>query len=619
MIYGLDTETDYNSKTQTAFIVQWCIHNGKKAWTGKDLESLKKRLLKLPGRFKNFIYVHNLNYDLEFFKYALYEIAVENDGDINPVWRKGKAVSVTLRFNGKTLIFRDSLKKWQGNLKSMGEAIGLPKLDPPEEDFAEGWSQRVDMDDPEQWKYVIRDAEIVAVGMRHQHDMGASKATTSGDAWKSAHEIINDGYNVKGKTKWDEYFPPLAYELDHALRPAFWGGINISRHRGETVPGPITHLDRVSMYPSVMYFDPLPFGPPIYIGEELPLPDDLYIMKLKIRFNIKEGHIPWMTFKNGVDCAIEDINAGEVVEHCQQWHYMTLTSVDLDTLNMDYDVEIDPEYPTETWIFKSRIGIMRPYIDKWIKVKKEAKKGSAERAHAKRMLNALYGRYSLIQESELCALEYDPEKDDLAWITQLTVSENDAYLPYSAFCTAWARRSLTNKIREIVDVYGPEAIIHCDTDSVIYKGEPVGEIGSDLGQWGIEHTYKMIHEGGPKRYCGILDMAQDSLDCFSIACAGVPQPEKEITTGDRTDRVPSGMWIHILDDPPIITRNVVLGDEHYRIKSKWLRDLYLAHGKNPDDCDTTKIIGRRVQGGIIFDKRQHELSDNIRFRFNRAL
>ena len=611
MIYGLDTETDYDSATQTAFIVQWALHNGKKAWTGRDLPSLKKRLERLSGRSKNYIYVHNLNYDLEFFKYVLYDIAEENDGDINPVWRKGKAVSVTLRFRGKTLIFRDSMKKWQGNLRSLGDAIGLPKLDPPEEDFAEGWSQRVDMDDPEQWKYVIRDAEIVAVGMQYQHRMGASKATTSGDAWKSAHEIINDGYNVRGDTKWDRYFPRLPYSLDHELRPAFWGGINISRHRGETVTGPITHLDRVSMYPSVMYFNELPHGEPIYIGNAVPDPDDLFIMKLRLRFRIKDGHIPWMMFKNGIDYAIEDLEAGTVVERCDHWHDMSMTSVDLETLHMDYDVEIDPDINTETWIFKSRVGIMRPYIDKWIKVKKESPKGSAERAHAKRMLNALYGRYSLIQESELCALTWDEEKDDLVWMTQLTVSENDAYLPYSAFCTAWARRSLTDKLREIVDIYGTESIIHCDTDSVIYRGEPVGEIGNELGQWGIEASPAFIIEGGPKRYIEVHDPAMDSLKCFSMACAGVPQNEK--------DGIPYGMWVELLDDPYAIAENTVLGNEHYRIRSKWLRDLYLAHGKDPDDVDTTKLIGRRVSGGIIFDKRQHELSDNLRFRFNRAL
>lgn len=611
MIYGLDTETDYDSVKQEAFIVQWCLHNGKKAWTGRDLPSLKKRLLRLSGRAKNYIYIHNLSYDLEFIKYALYDIAQENDGDLNPVWRKGKPVSLTLRFNGKTIIFRDSLKKWQGNLKSMGDAIDLPKLNPPEEDFAEGWSKRVDMDDPEQWKYVTRDAEIVAVAMQQQHKMGASKATTSGDAWKSAHQIINDGYNIKGDTKWERYFPPLTYELDHELRPAFWGGVNISRHRGETVTGPITHLDRVSMYPSVMYFNPLPYGQPIYIGNEIPLPEDLYITKIRLRFSLKEGHIPWMMFKNGIDYAIEDLQPGSIVEECRCWHDMVITSVDLDTLYMDYDVEVDPDILTETWIFKSEIGIMRPYIDKWIKVKKESPKGSTERAHAKRMLNALYGRYSLIQESELCVLEYDPLKDDLAWMTQLTVSENDAYLPYSAFCTAWARRSLTDKIREIVKVYGTESIIHCDTDSVIYKGEPVGELGNDLGQWGIEASPAFIIEGGPKRYIEVLDTRQDSLKCYSMACAGVPQNEK--------DGIPYGMWVELLDDPPAIARNTILGNEHYKIRSKWLRDLYIEHGKDPDDVDTTKLIGRRVQGGIIFDKRQHELSDNLRFRFNRAL
>ena len=106
-------------------------------------------------------------------------------------------------------------------------------------------------------------------------------------------------------------------------------------------------------------------------------------------------------------------------------------------------------------------------------------------------------------------------------------------------------------------------------------------------------------------------MNMDSLDCFSIACAGVPQNEK--------NGFPYGMWVELLDDPFLIGDNAVLGQEHYHIKSKWLRDIYLAHGKDPDDVDTRKLIGVRCKGGIIFDKRQHELSDNIRFRFNRAL
>ena len=79
------------------------------------------------------------------------------------------------------------------------------------------------------------------------------------------------------------------------------------------------------------------------------------------------------------------------------------------------------------------------------------------------------------------------------------------------------------------------------------------------------------------------------------------------------------MWVEIMDDPEIIATGAILGSEDYRIKSKWLRDVYLAHGRDPDHVNTLKLLPRKVPGGIILEGHQHELSDNLRIRFNRAL
>lgn len=613
MIYGLDTETDHNDKE--AWIVQWVIHDGKKARKGTSLDTLKSCLKSLGRPGKHYIYCHNLKYDLEFFKYALYELKEETDGSqLRIIMRHNQPITLTLTLGNRKLIFRDSAKKWQGNLASMGKAYGVEKLEAPgDEDFRAGWAEKLDYSDPETWRYVSRDAEIVAIAMQQMHRIGASKSTTSGDAWKSAHEIINGKQWIPGKDKWTQLFPSLPYELDRQLRPAYFGGINISNRKGY-IEGPITHEDKVSMYPSVMYYDPLPHGQPIYIGDELPEEGQLYIIKVRLKFRLKDNHIAWLSFKQGIDYAIEGdrLPYGSPVDYTEQWHIMTLCNVDLETLQMDYDVEFDGEFKTECWVFHSEIGIMRPYIDHWIKIKQESPKNSAERAHAKRMLNACYGRYALIQESELINLDWSEEEDDLKFFSSLTVSQNDAYIPYAIFCTAWARRHLMDRVNTICEAYGSDAMIHSDTDSVIYQGEPLGGTGKNLGDWDLESQPIGIYEGGFKRYIEIHDKAKDSLSCFSMACAGVPQHLFH-------DGVPRGMWIELLDDPERITHAYTLGQEHYRINSAWLRQLFINSGRNPDDVNTLKLIPVKVPGGVILEGRQHELSDGLKVRFNRCL
>ena len=613
-IYGLDTETDNDG--ETAWIVQWCIHDGKKAIIGGNLDSLTSRLAKLGRPGKHYLYCHNLKYDLAFLVYAIYALLLEYEGDLHPIIRKGSPVSITLKIGDRTLIFRDSGKKWQGNLASLGKAYGVPKLAAPEEDFSPGWSKRVDFSDPAQWDYVKRDAEIVAVAMQHMHyKQHARKSTTSGDAWADMHRCINKGWTKPGEDRWSQLFPPLGYELDRMLRPAYFGGINISQWKGHYILGPITHEDIVSMYPSRMKFCRMPYGLPIYIGSSLPPEDELYISKMRLKMHIKDNRIPWFTFKQGYDAILEGSRFGEPVSDTQHWHELTLSSVDLETLALDYDLEIDPLYESETWVFKSTTGIFDEYIDKWLKVKSEAAKGSPEREHAKRMLNAAYGRFALIQEAEDVSLI--EEDGDLRWVSAMTVSENDGYLPVAIFTTAYARQELMQRVRMICDTYGADAVIHSDTDSVIYKGEPLGDHGKGLGQWDIESQPVGIYEGGFKRYVEVFDgplwdPVKERITGLTVTAAGVPQKT-------AFDGCPVGMWLEILDDPQLISTGAVLGRSDYRIKSKWLRDVYLAHGRDPDCVNTLKLLPRKVPGGVILEGHQHELSDNLKIRFNRAL
>lgn len=140
-VLGFDTETDNDGST--AWICQWCIHDGRIPYIGKDCSDLEPTLLSLAQeRGSIILYVFNLKYDLEFIKPVIHDLeAMGWDSAI--IMRKGSPIKVALQREGTIIEFRDAMKKMPGNLKSLGRMVGLPKLESPY-GFEPGWSSRID-------------------------------------------------------------------------------------------------------------------------------------------------------------------------------------------------------------------------------------------------------------------------------------------------------------------------------------------------------------------------------------------------------------------------------------------------------------------------------------------
>lgn len=243
-------------------------------------------------------------------------------------------------------------------------------------------------------------------------------------------------------------------------------------------------------------------------------------------------------------------------------------------------------------------------------------KHSKDYNDAKLMINSFYGRTGLNVTKDEITLEWDEDLDDWNWVTTtLEDEENDSYIPYACFATAWARKKLLDNALRIMRQYGKEALIHMDTDSCIYYGGKCDGIdyGEHLGTWGLESLPPVVIESGFKRYMELQQFPVKSMDdLIGMACAGVPQK------WDYDHRYPIDMWVELLDDPEILLIDgYVLGHEHYVIKSDWLRALYQKNGADPDDVDTRKLIPVRVPGGWILEGRQHHLNDNLFWRLRR--
>lgn len=630
-VYGFDTETDNDGKS--AWIVQWVISDGDHGMAGRDAGSFAEALAHLLGRERKiYLYAHNLDYDIHFVKGAIQSVIEEYSLESRLTVRHGKVIAWSISaskescYKKSELIFRDTMKKMPGSsVQSLGRMIGLPKLEGVSEDFHPGWSNDVDFADPKQWEYVKRDAAIVARAAQMMHGTGRTKSTASGDAWMLMKKFIatdKSGKRYKNDLRWQKLFPKLSTELDLRLRKGYTGGLNISPYHNRgytraTEEAPLVHEDVHSMYPTVMSYDPLPYGIPT-VMTTMPRDGALFIMECRIKVKIKEGYIPWFSFKQGFDNMLEGITHGDPVYETQEWHEMTLTNIDLDVLMDWYDVEFDPDYPNLYFVFKQKIGVFADYIKKYMKEKEKAVKNSLEYTNAKLAMNSGYGRMALARETESTILGWDKELGDYNFISEPTMNDDtENYLPYAIFVTSYARARLLENVAACSP--GGQSTIHCDTDSVIHasKESPVMDHDDHLGGWGIESRPIAIYEGGFKRYFEILKEPIQSLKDFSMACAGVPQRVKEVMIDGKLERIPTGMWLEIIDDPSLIGTHNVLGQEHYCIKSQWIRDLYNKAGMNPDDVSTMKLIPVKVPGGVILESRQHTLTDNLVYRLRR--
>ena len=608
-VYGCDFETD-NDGLGKAWVVQYCITDGKKFYTGESVKDFMIDTFRILKKHEAIFYFHNLKYDLEFLKYGLKDACDKKGCKLKVTMRDNNPIQIKLipsyESGMKELSIRDSAKKIDGDLRSIGKLIGLEKLEGY--DFEAGWSNSIDLYDEENWKYVKRDAEIVAIAMQKLHEQGYTHSTLSGDAWSEVKTILatdkNGKVHLNNNLKFQRYFPKLDIKLDLALREGYDGGINLSFNKGVNDEDDLIHADVKSMYPSVMMYDKLPYGKPTYTLNK-PVEGALYVVKANVKFKLKEGKIPWYHFKHLVDNSIEGLEMNAPVIKCKEWHYLTLTNYDIENLSLSYDIEYDESIDKQYWVFKSRIGILKEYIEKYQAKKNAEKEGTLMYLHAKKMQNAVYGRTGLNPTAQETTLEYD-ENGNLIWKKDPYIqTDNDAYLPFAMFVTSAARKRLL----EYVNKLDKEEIIHSDTDSVIHKGgkkEGV-EYGSKLGNWEEKGCIYKIYEGGFKRYIEILEPEIKSLKSFSIACAGVPQKKDE-------NGLPIGMWVELLDCPEIILTDKELGQKEYKIKSKWLRDEYIKYGKDPDRVNTFKLLPQRVEGGIILRESTYKLKDNLVWR-----
>ena len=216
---------------------------------------------------------------------------------------------------------------------------------------------------PHEIDYIRNDVEIMARALHFFFEQGYTKMTIASDAIEEYKKFHNKSFRT--------YFPELPLDIDAELRESYKGGFTyLSPKYADKKLGAGMTLDINSMYPSMMYNQPMPIDhPKIFSGAyEFDAEYPLYIIMFSCSFNLKKGKIPSIQLKRNMmfrsNEYIESTN-DEIVDLC-------LTSVDYELFREQYNVE-NLEFKGG-YKFKCATGLFSSYIDKFMQMKIESKK-----------------------------------------------------------------------------------------------------------------------------------------------------------------------------------------------------------------------------------------------------
>ena len=473
---------------------------------GNNIESFFDEISKYK---KLKLWFHNLKFDGEFIFNYLFNAGYKHTEDkkINKkefstlISDMGQFYSIKINYNGSIIEILDSLKVLPFTVEQIGKSFSIPeqKL---EIDYTEK-REKGHVLTHQEVEYLKHDCIIIAKALRLLHNQDMQKMTTGANALYNFKKTI-------GNKQFDYWFPPPYYDSD--IRKAYKGGFTYlnPKFANKTIGKGIV-LDVNSLYPSVMYYKPLPYGEGIYFDgkyEYDPL-YNVYIQKIRCQFRIKDDKIPTIQIKNNLSfIPTQYLLSSDGEQVC-----LSLSSVDEKLFYEHYEV-FDIEY-IDGWKFKSAKGIFKDYIDYWNgqKVKATIEGNKPLRQIAKLMLNSLYGKFA--SRTQIASKVPYMQDGIIKYRTTELKDKSPVYIPVGIFITAWARYKTITSAQKVYDRF-----IYADTDSLHLVGDeipPELEISdTELGKWKLEAAFSKAKFLRQKSYIEVID------NKLNITCAGMP-------------------------------------------------------------------------------------------------
>lgn len=524
MLYTVDFETTTDPTDCRVWAYGICeIGNPDNFTYGNDIKGFMQWAIE---QGKTTVYFHNLKFDGEFILCWLFEngfkyVEERRDLDKNTfttlISDKGQFYSMEICFERKgkekkCLTIYDSLKILPFSVSAIAKGFNLP-ISKLEIDYHET-RERGHILTKQEIDYLRNDVDIVARALNTLFEQGLTKMTQGSNA-------LFDYKRTVGTKNFSKWFPIPEYDYD--IRQSYKGGFTYLNPKYKEIDlkdGIV--LDVNSLYPSVMYYQPLPYGEGIFFKGKYEKDKiyNLYVQMFTCQFELKDGYIPTIQLKNNLSFIPTQYltsSDGEDVTLC-------LTNVDLELFFDHYNV-YNIEYHSG-WKFKSTIGLFKDYIDKWNKVKMEStlNGNKAMRTLAKLMLNALYGKFALNPNVQSKIPWYD--NGVIKYKLGEKETRDPIYIPVGTFITAWARYKTISSAQKVYDRF-----VYADTDSLHLIGTEIPDMLEvdpvKLGAWKHESTFKKARFIRQKSYIEEID------GVLNITCAGMPDRCYQFVTWDN--------------------------------------------------------------------------------------
>lgn len=538
------------------------------------------------------IYYHNLKFDGAFWlAYLLVELGYEQayeklNGDGTEVkwlaekYMKNKSFkysvsdmgqwyNIIIKVNNHFIEIRDSLKLLPFSVKRIGNSFKTKhkKLDMEYTGFRYAGCTISE----DERKYIANDVLVVKEALEIMFSEGHTKLTIGSCCLAEYKKII-------GKEDYKTFFPDI-YELtiDESkhryktagewVRKAYKGGwcYLVKGKEGRIYHGGTT-ADVNSLYPSMMSSESgniYPVSKPNFwtgniIPDEALRPNRYYFVRIKTRFYIKEGYLPFIQIKGnllykGTECLTTTDIYDPVTQQYYDHYYnksgnlrdtrveLTLTMTDYILLKEHYEL-VDFEILDGCW-FYAEIGIFDEYIEKYKKIKMESK--DARRELAKLFLNNLYGKMAsntdssfkiaYVKEDKSIGFNYVPEKD-----------KTPGYIPVGAAITSYARNFTIRAAQKNYHGVDNPGFIYADTDSIHCDLQPEQIEGITVHDknfccWKLEACWDVAIFTRQKTYIEHVtheDCEPIDTPYYNVKCAGMPDKCKQLFIKSMTGYTP---------------------------------------------------------------------------------
>ena len=528
------------------------------------------------------VYFHNLKFDGSFWlDYLLVQLGYDqayeklNEDGTSVKWipdkfmknntfkysisDMGQWYTIKIKVNDHFIEIRDSLKLLPFSVKRIGDSFKTKhkKLDMEYTGFRYAGCP---ISEDEQ-KYIANDTLVIKEALEIMFEEGHNNLTIGSCCLAEYRKIVGEmDYNMFFPNIYDIQIDEKVHRYKTAgewVRKSYKGGwCYLVKGKECKIYRNGTTADVNSLYPSMMSSESgnkYPTGlPTFWTGNRIPdeaLGDNkYYFVRIKTRFYIKPGYLPFVQIKGsllykGTECLMStDVYDPKTQQYYD--HYrdkagnvhdtrveLTLTMTDYHLLKEHYEL-VDFEILDGCWFF-AETGIFDEYIDKYKQIKMTSK--GARRELAKLFLNNLYGKMAANTDSSF-KIAYI--KDDKTIGFRL-VEEHDkkpGYIPVGSAITSYARNFTIRAAQKNYHGVDKPGFIYADTDSIHCDLKPEQIEGITVHDknfccWKLESCWDVAFFTRQKTYIEHVVME----DCepietpyYNVKCAGMPEKCKNL-------------------------------------------------------------------------------------------